>query len=402
MNKLQESLETIFNAQNGGAISHEDKLGHNLMLTLERRKATVDWLISSRSNGHVKGRTRRVLAWAIVEILWMSGVPAPAVVDTAVDFVKRHHSASEAGFVNSFLRRLLEAKSAGLEAMLAQAPPHVRFDLPEILWKRWCVEHGESRAAELAETLLCKAKVVLRRKTWPLPQPDVPATLIHLDAPEWAPWAELYTPGPQLHSLDEFNVSASGFYIQDMATLLAPTLLAPRPGEDIADLCCAPGGKSRILAEMLKGTGNLFCGDKSEGKLPRVRENMEGLQNVTIHCLDASAGTIPGKFDGILLDVPCSNTGVIRRKPDARWGFSTAKLAELTCLQALILENAATALKPKGRIVYSTCSIENDENEKQIDLFLSKHSNFKLAENRLILPTKMHDGAFAALLISND
>ncbi len=398
-NILKESLENVFRELGTPSEHHQDKLAHNLLLTIERKKEALDWLIARHSK-KVRCRTAKVLYWALVEILYMNGVPAPAVVDAAVDFVKRHHSPSEASFVNAFLRGIIgDLTSGGLQNLFAEAPRHVFHGLPELLWKRWTTNFGDETAEQLAAVLQQPAKVVMRRKTWPPRTSPAPDCLLPLPAPDWAPWAELYSPAPSLSSLDSLMHDSPDFYIQDSATLLAPTLLAPRPGENVADLCAAPGGKSLILGEMMKGEGRLLCADKAFSKLSRLRQNLSEIPNADFQCIDSSLPLSPElSFDAILLDVPCSNSGVIRRRPDVRSAFTKERISELVALQELIFNNAASALKPSGRIVYSTCSIEPDENDMQVEHFLSKHADFHLISSRTILPTIDNDGAFAALL----
>lgn len=397
---LKSSLENVFAALGTSEETKQNKLTHNLLLTIHRRQETLDWLLGNRAS-KVRGRTSKVLYWAMVEILWMSGVPAPAVVDTAVSFVKKRHSQSEASFVNAFLRKLVaDFEGIGLDGLLKDAPGHVRHDLPEFLWKRWTENFGDAVAEELATVLQQPAKVILRRRTWPPRTGAAPQTLQQIQAPAWAPWAELYTPTQDLKNLDEIMGDGTDFYIQDMATLLAPSLMAPVPGEDVADLCAAPGGKALILGEMLKGKGTLLCADKASSKLERLRQNLAGIDIASFECLDAA--NIPPNsktFDAILLDVPCSNSGVIRRKPDVRAVFTPQRITELSAIQSQILENAATLLKPRGRIVYSTCSIEKEENDDQVQAFLSKHPEFKLKSSRTILPSLENDGAYAALIV---
>ena len=163
-------------------------------------------------------------------------------------------------------------------------------------------------------------------------------------------------------------------------------------------MCAAPGGKSVLLAESLKDTGVLYAYDIAESKLARLQENLKGFSCISVAQMDATQFQSPTPLDAVLLDVPCSNTGVLRRKPDAKWTFDLKKLSELTAIQSQILHQASLALKPNGRLVYSTCSIEPDENDLQIKAFLQSHPDFTLVKKQLILPDENHDGAFAALL----
>ena len=180
----------------------------------------------------------------------------------------------------------------------------------------------------------------------------------------------------------------SVFYIQDPGPVGAGP--AVPFGEQVADLCCAPGGKALLLAEALRGQGRLHCFDRAEAKLSRVRENLAGFANVSIAVGDATKPQLPSaSLDALMLDVPCSNSGVIRRRPDVRWAFSEASLRELTALQAQILRAGAALLKPGGRLVYSTCSIENEENQAQVRAF--RFASTSQREQRFAI----YDGAYA-------
>ena len=193
---------------------------------------------------------------------------------------------------------------------------------------------------------------------------------------------------------------AGTFYVQDPSTLLAPRLLDVRPGERVADLCAAPGGKSLLLAEALAGTGRLLCADRSPARLQRLRENvLAAWPGTAVLAMDAAAPALrPGGFDAVLLDVPCSNSGVVRRRPDVRWRFTRENLRDLVRLQAALLDGAAPLLRPGGRLAYSTCSLEPEEDGEQVRHFLERHPEFRLDAERLLLPAARHDGAYAAVL----
>lgn len=385
------------------ADSGASKLTQHLLLAIHRHRASMDWLIDSLSQGRVRPRTRRVLWWAMAEILWSDGIPAPIVANLATAYVKKRHAAAEAGFVNAFLRKLCgQLTSASPQCLLSAAPEWVRLELPECLWKRWRKQFGPEALATMAETLQKPAPTVFRRRCWPsttLAECDA-ALLEKLPSVPWAPTAELFIlSGPTAGQLGRLMGRGTSFYIQDPSTLLAPAMLALCPGEIVADLCCAPGGKAVLLAEALRGQGCLCCFDRAESKLARVRENLAAFSNVSIAVGDAMQPGLPAaSLDALMLDVPCSNTGVIRRRPDVRWSFSDAKLRELTALQASILSAGAALLKPGGRLLYSTCSIEEEENHHQVQAFLDQHPDFVLRQECQLLPAEDHDGAYAALL----
>ena len=169
----------------------------------------------------------------------------------------------------------------------------------------------------------------------------------------------------------------------------------------------------RRYVESLSSYARQFIGqmekpevDAIEGLSPAISIDQKSTSNnprstvacISIAQMDATQFQSPTPLDAVLLDVPCSNTGVLRRKPDAKWSFDLKKLSELTAIQSKILHQSSLALKPNGRLVYSTCSIEQDENDLQIKAFLQSHPNFTLVKKQLILPDENHDGAFAALL----
>jgi 16S rRNA (cytosine967-C5)-methyltransferase len=173
------------------------------------------------------------------------------------------------------------------------------------------------------------------------------------------------------------------------------------PGMDVLDACAAPGGKTAQLAARLGATDQLIANEYSATRLDTLRDTLTrcGLsERITVRQADATT-THFGTFDRILLDVPCSNTGVFGRRPDARWTWTPQKLNALLDTQRALLDNAARQVAPGGRLVYSTCSIEPDENERQIAAFLDRHPEFTQGETILELPDTTHDGAFACILL---
>jgi 16S rRNA (cytosine967-C5)-methyltransferase len=193
-------------------------------------------------------------------------------------------------------------------------------------------------------------------------------------------------------------------YIQDPATRHAVELLAPQPGEKILDACAAPGGKSSLIAAAMGNDGELTCTDSNEKRIPRLNTNLERL-GVKIATVKTQDWTQPapaewhGTFDAILLDVPCSNTGVMRRRLDARWRLRGEDIVNLTHIQEAILENALPCLKKGGRLVYSTCSIEPDENHDLVTRWIQNHPDWEIETEQQSLPFRDNsDGAYAALI----
>jgi 16S rRNA (cytosine967-C5)-methyltransferase len=194
------------------------------------------------------------------------------------------------------------------------------------------------------------------------------------------------------------------FMVIDPAAIQAVDLLDPQPGDHVLDACAAPGGKTALIAERLRLKGQLVAMDLREDRLPRLRANLERLGCAAfVKVVQGDARRLRpesfGRFDRILLDVPCSNTGVIRRKPDVRWRFSKAGLTRLGVAQRELLERAAGLVKRGGFIVYSTCSLEPEENELLIAAWLKTHPEFRLQSFRQSFPPASgQDGAYAVLL----
>ncbi len=201
---------------------------------------------------------------------------------------------------------------------------------------------------------------------------------------------------PPLNSLASFR--DGWFYIQDPSTLLAACKLGAQPGETILDLCAAPGGKTTFIAQLMNNDGKIVAHDSFADRLKLIRENCTRL-GVTCVTATATFNFEPAAFDRILVDAPCSNTGVMRRRVDLRWLIQPAEIERLRATQLVLLKQAATVLKPGGVLVYSTCSLEPEENSEVVKEFLATNPNFKLETERQLLPFADNvDGAYVARL----
>jgi len=376
-----------------------DRIVHNTVLTILRTLASLDVLIDSASAGKVRKRLRPVLRWGTCQALYMQGLPDAAAVDVCVRYARRRFGRHQGAYVNAVLRNITAVIRAGsVEPLLAAAPLHVRLGLGPELVRRWEKRFPPDELADLAGVLQQNAPLTVRLRAG-APVPSDPDSLACLRLPDWAGDASFYI-STDAHALFRSAEFARGdFYVQDPSTAMAPRMLDVQPGERVADLCAAPGGKSVMLAEALGRAGMLACADRSCRRMRRVRENLAGDDACLIVADAARAPFERGSFDAVLLDVPCSNTGVIRRRPDVRWRFSTRQLRELVDLQRRILAESAGLLRPGGRIVYSTCSIEPEENGEQVRWLTEGGTPLRLVTERELLPCKTHDGAYAALLI---
>jgi 16S rRNA (cytosine967-C5)-methyltransferase len=204
---------------------------------------------------------------------------------------------------------------------------------------------------------------------------------------------------PPLTRLPSFQQGL--FYVQDPGTLLAVRELDPQPEERVLDFCAAPGGKLTYIAQLMGNTGRLVAHETTPERLRLVEQNCARLgvacvQTVLPSALDPQPSTL---FDRILIDAPCSNTGVMRRRVDLRWRLCPEEIRRLRTAQAELLRRAAPLLKPGGTLVYSTCSLEPEENGELVDEFLREHPGFKLERARELLPfVEGVDGGYVARL----
>jgi 16S rRNA (cytosine967-C5)-methyltransferase len=280
--------------------------------------------------------------------------------------------------VNGVLRNLLRRRDE-FEAKLAAAPLAERESYPNALVRRWVERYGEEKAEALAKWHNRPAE------TW----------LAYRDGRfEKLPHGRKVT--------DAEGFAEGAFVVQDPATASAVELLDVAPGQSVLDFCAAPGGKTAQIAWRLDGTGRLVAQEVNPRRLARLRQNLARLRLASIEVVQTiSQSSNPPiiQFDRVLVDAPCSNTGVLRRRPDARWRWDADHLVQLVGLQAQILDAAAAFVAPGGRLVYSTCSNEPEENSEQAAAFLARHPGFTLVREVESVPFESgEDGAYAVAL----
>jgi 16S rRNA (cytosine967-C5)-methyltransferase len=201
---------------------------------------------------------------------------------------------------------------------------------------------------------------------------------------------------PALERLPSFQQGL--FYIQDPSTLLAVRELHPRPGEAVLDMCAAPGGKLSYIAQLTRNEGRLVAQDTAPQRLRLIEQNCARLGVKGVEFQPPDSPRIP-EFDRVLVDAPCSNTGVMRRRVDLRWRIRPEEIKRLHRAQLELLHNAAECLKRGGTLVYSTCSLEPEENQQVSGEFLGSHPEFKLEDERELRPfADGVDGAYVVRL----
>jgi 16S rRNA (cytosine967-C5)-methyltransferase len=349
----------------------------------------------------------------LYQVLFMDDVVEYAAVNETVADAKTALGQPLADFVNGVLRNALRQKVA-LGTMAAAQPEGVRFSHPDALVGRWERAFGRENMLRLCAWNNVRPETVVRINT---SRTDMKAFLAALAASGMDARPHPRRPGdcavlPRGARIDRLPGYGEGlFAVQDPSTLQAVDLLDPKPGESLLDVCAAPGGKTAAAADRMRGSGILVAADRAEARLGRLRDNLARLGHsfVSVRRADAtSAKELKAEalhagvaaFDAVLADVPCTNTGVLRRKPDARWRFSVERLSELNGTQRRVLDASASVVKPGGRLVYSTCSLEPEENERLVGGWLAERPDFQLrGESHVFPPDAGADGAYAALLM---
>lgn len=389
------------------------RLAQELVYGCVRWQGTLDWLVARRTEDRPQLATVQIfLRLGLYQLFFLDRIPPHAACYETVELSKQLGCGNQSNFINAILRRS-EAERDTIEAELAElreGVPHLGYSHPEWLVQKWTARWGADDTRKLLEwnntAPATHVRVNMLKTT--------PAVLIE----RWrlrenveydltpCPWAEdghvltlkTHPPLPTVGSFRE-----GWFYVQDPSTLLAVQALDAWAGESILDLCAAPGGKTCYLAQKMENDGELLACDTASDRLKLVTENCSRLGVTCVKTLalgDHPDQALFGKrFDKALVDAPCSNTGVLRRRLDLRWRLRPEEITRLRGTQLKLLALAAKHLKPGGTLVYSTCSLEAEENTEVVKEFLAAHPTFKLESERELVPFRDGvDGAYVAKL----
>ena len=324
-----------------------------LVTTVLRRLGQIDAVI----DGMVERRlprsamaVRDILRLGIGQLLFLE-TPAHAAVDTAVSLVADRGLDRFTGLVNAVLRRAARDRETLLDGQDAG-----RLNTPDWLWESWVAAYGEARTRAVAEAHMLEPTLDLTVKG------DAKLWAQRLEA-SLLPTGTLRLPvGGSVTDLPGFDAGA--WWVQDAGAALAAPLLGDVEGARVLDLCAAPGGKT---AQLAAAGAKVTAIDRSARRLDRVRENLARLRlEADCEVADGSVYEAEAPYDAVLLDAPCSSTGTIRRHPDVARNKTQEDVAKLAALQQRLLDNAVSLVRPGGLIVYSTCSLQPEEGERQI------------------------------------
>ncbi len=284
--------------------------------------------------------------------------------------------------------QLTEAERAALARdSMAEAPAYVAGEYPDWLDPHFARVFGDERAAE-GEALASRAPLDLRVNTLKAERDDLLPKLAHLNAQptRWSPLGlrirlAADAKSPAIHAEPLFLKGQ--IEIQDEGSQLAALFAAAQPGEQVVDLCAGAGGKTLVLAAAMENRGQIYATDTDKRRLAPIHERIEraGARNIQVRTPRGEAdilADLAGRADLVLIDAPCTGTGAWRRNPDAKWRIRAGALAERLKQQDIVLDRAASLVKPGGRIVYITCSVLAEENDDQIRGFAGRHPDFSV------------------------
>lgn len=394
----EEDRQTLDDILDGPLANHPQRaIVADLLFAYFRNKGLIDGAIDKLATS-VNPKIHRVLAATLTQVFFQTGIAPQSAVNVAVDFCRQRHDRKKAGFVNAVARNAIRRFMNGqgkstLDRHFSNLPPLIR--------SRWSERFGVKTADELGKLARHRAPLTFEL-TGDLSNDELEqAGCVPVDAPAWAKRHRFFSCSTPEKLFAQNWIRDGSIYIRDPSTVLAPDLGEPPPnGVRIVDLCAAPGGKTISLAKRFPDAFVTAC-DVSVKRQRRTAENIANHRLGNAAAVTASATRTPFQeetFNLVLLDVPCSNTGVFRRRPDILWRFSIDSLKKLSRLQRKLLVAAAKLTAPSGFLVYSTCSLESEENEYNVKAFLRQNAHFQLIEEHAPLPSDRHDGCYAVLL----
>jgi len=358
-------------------------------------KMTLDYYLEPFIRGKVDHWVRWLLRLSLYQMHYLTRIPAHAAVNEAVEIAKRRGHQGIASMVNGILRSILRQGVRSLDEIENRVERlSISTSHPEWLVERWVESYGFEKTQEMLEENNTPPVQTVRMN---MTKATVEQVLASLDAEGiTAKQSDLIQECIHLTNGQAARTQAfkdGWITIQDESSMLPANVLNPQPGWRVLDMCAAPGGKTTHLAEKMKNEGSILATDLHPHKLDLIDENTArlGLDIVQTAPIDGrkAAEFLPAEsFDAVLVDAPCSGLGVMRRKPDIKYTKREEDLASLQTIQLALLDAASKVLKPGGRLVYSTCTVDKVENEGTVEAFLKQHPEMQL-EPLTSLPTKL-------------
>lgn len=347
-------------------------------------QAKLDYIINQlvKKAAKLEKGVQLILRLSFYQLLFLDKVPARAITHEAVSLAKKFYHPGVAGLINGVLRNYLRNPKQIIWPNLEEDPLtflEINYSHPRWMVDRWLMRYGFANTVKLCEFNNDPADLWVRTNTLR----TTPELLIdrlkkegcEVERSQKVPEGILLKNVPAIAALPTFQEGL--FTVQDESSMLVAHFLHPSPQGEVLDVCAGPGGKTTHLAQLMDNQGLILAGDVHEHRLELIEENARrlGITIIKTRLQDASEVALNEKkhYDFILVDAPCSGLGVLRRRPDARWRKKPQDIQDLAQLQLKILESVSQNLAPGGRLIYSTCTIEPEENQQVIENILAKH-----------------------------
>lgn len=411
--------------------SQDRRLAMEISIGVIRRQLTLDTLIQSqltRPRENVEAPLWTLLQTGVYQLAILDQIPEHAAVSETVELAGKLKRVRWKKMVNAILRSITRLQSEEIATTpQANAIPlstaryrcfsedlfgdpetnpagylSLAFSFPLTLISDWLERFGWEQTLQIAQWFNQRNKLYLRANLLKTTRDDL--------LEEFQEAGIQASPGdePQSIRLDQVvpleslvGFDSGQFTIQDESAIAAGNLLNPQPGETVLDLCAAPGTKTTLLAELMSDRGTLIATDISEERLDKIEQNASrlGLTCIQTHLIDPHATSLPEEsFDAILVDAPCSNSGVLGKRPEARWRIDESSLNELIEIQRHLVQLALDHLKPGGRLVYSTCSFGPRENEQLLQSVLRDYPDRSIVQENRHIPGDPSDGGYQGLV----
>ena len=368
--------------------------------TLEYR-IQIDYILDSFSKVTVdkmKPPIREILRSAVYQLRYMDSVPDSAVCNEAVKLTQRKGFYNLKPFVNGVLRTIAremnQVKFPSREENLVRSLS-VEYSMPEQLVERWLEAYGEEITEKILKDFLEEKPLTVRCRTYLNSQEDIVKSLtdqgVKVEPAPYLPYACHISGFDHILALDAFINGK--ILVQDVSSMLVAEAADPQKGDYVIDVCAAPGGKSLHVGDKMEGFGTVDARDVSQYKVNLIEENIRRTNSINVQAKVQDATIFDQESellaDIVLADVPCSGYGVIGKKPDIKYRVTPQKQEEIVILQRTILDRAANYVKPRGTLIFSTCTIAKEENEENMMWFLQNYP-FKLESLDPCLPEELH------------
>jgi 16S rRNA (cytosine967-C5)-methyltransferase len=393
-----------------GAGPRDAALATELVYGTLRWQRYLDWILAPHSHrplDRLDVRPRALLRMTAYQLVYLERVPAFAAVDDAVSLARQRSRPGVPEFVNAVLRSFARRGAREREPALPSDPVDalaVSCSFPTWLARRWFERYGADEAGALMRALNERPPLTLRASTLSTSREALAARLRDEDHVETTPTR--YVPEGLIAAHGgrpgAWRAFADGaFVVQDESSMLIARLLDPKPGDTVADVCAAPGTKTTHLAQLMQNRGRLIAFDPQPARLALVGESAARLGVTIVEAHDGPVESLAPRFagacDAVLVDAPCTNLGVLRRNPEVKWRRQPSDVAASAARQREILAAAATLLRPGGRLVYATCSLEPEENDGVVRPLLAERRDVVVDPPAEFTPALDGDGTLRCL-----